>query len=173
MIAVRSAPAILSRLPGILLPEIVLTAARVESNRVISMNLAEWGEQLTESLADGPGAPALLTLAPCRDTAAGDGVMEMARRAVTAAGWPLYENTADQIGGTPLPPQETGFLILRDVVAPLPPELPTVVAAFQHLVRRGRPVGLLVVGSADGIDALRRHPAMGFLSRAECVVQGG
>lgn len=60
------------------------------------MNLAEWGEELTESLADGPGAPALLTLAPCGDATACDEVMEIARRAVTAAGWPLYELTASQ-----------------------------------------------------------------------------
>jgi hypothetical protein len=133
------------------------------------MNLEEWGEELTESLADGPGAPALLTLAQCGDATASDEVMEMARQVVHAAGWPLYELSSDQIGGTPLPSQESGFLILRDVVAPLPPGVPVLVAAFQHLVRRGRPVGLLVVGSADGIDALRRHSAMGFLSRAECV----
>lgn len=133
------------------------------------MNAAEWGRELTESLEDGPGAPALLTLAPCADATASDEVIDMARQAVTAAGWPLYELTADQIGSPPLPPQEGGFLILRDVVGPLPTEVPILVAAFQHLVRRGRPVGLLVVGSADGIDALRRHPAMGFLSRAECV----
>jgi hypothetical protein len=137
------------------------------------MNLAEWGEELAESLADGPGAPALLTLAPCGDATARDEVMEIARGAVNAAGWPLYELTADQIGGTPLPPQEAGFLILRDVVAPLPPGVPILVAAFQHLVRRGLPVGLLVVGPADGIDALISHPAMGFLSRAECVVHDG
>jgi hypothetical protein len=156
-----------------MLPGIVLAAARVESIKVMSMNVAEWGEELTESLADGPGAPALLTLAPCRDMAASDEVVEIARRAVNAADWPLYELSADQIGGTPVPPPETGFLILRDVVAPLPPGVPVLVAAFQHLVRRGLPVGLLVVGSADGIDALSRHPAMGFLSRAECVVHDG
>ncbi|WP_133247468.1 hypothetical protein [Arthrobacter sp. H-02-3] len=137
------------------------------------MNLAEWGEELTESLTDGPGAPALLTLAQCPDTTTSEEVMEMARRAVNAAGWTLYELTASQIGGTPLPPQEAGFLILCDVVAPLPPGVPILVAAFQHLVRRGRPVGLLLVGPADGIDSLRRHPAMGFLSRAEFVVYDG
>jgi hypothetical protein len=97
----------------------------------------------------------------------------MARQAVDAAGWSLYELTADEIGGTPLPPQETGFLILRDVVAPLPPGVPVLVAAFQQLVRRGQPVGLLVLGTPDGIDALSRHPAMGFLSRAEYVVHDG
>lgn len=137
------------------------------------MNVGEWGMKLTESLADGPGAPALLTLAQCRDATASDEVTDMARHAVNAAGWPLYELAADQIGGTRLPPQETGFLILRDVVAPLPPGVSILVAAFQHLVRRGQPVGLLVMGTTDGIDALRRHPAMGFLSRAECIVHDG
>jgi hypothetical protein len=52
------------------------------------MNLAEWGEELTEALADGPGAPALLSLAPCGDAKASDEVMEIASRAVTAAAGP-------------------------------------------------------------------------------------
>jgi hypothetical protein len=55
--------------------DIVLAAARVESIRVMSMNVAEWGKELTESLADGPGAPALLTLAPCGDATASDEVV--------------------------------------------------------------------------------------------------
>jgi len=45
--------------------EIVLAAAGVESFSVMSMKLAEWGREVTASLADGPGAPALLTLAQC------------------------------------------------------------------------------------------------------------
>lgn len=135
----------------------------------MSMKLAEWSRELTESLADGPGAPALLTLAQCPDAADSDEIIEVARHAVTAAKWLLYELTADQIGGT-RGLQKNGFLILCDVVAPLPPEVPALVASVQHLVRQGLPVGLLVVGSADGIDELRRHPALGFLSRAECVV---
>jgi hypothetical protein len=39
------------------------------------MNVAEWGKEPTESLADGPGAPALLTLAPCGDATASDEVV--------------------------------------------------------------------------------------------------
>lgn len=131
-------------------PEIVLAAVRVESLRVMSMKVAEWGEKLTESLADGPGAPALLTLAQCADAAASEEVMAIARRAVTDADWPLCELTPDQIEGIPFPPKESGFLILRDVIAPLPPKLPILVAAFQHLVRRGKPVGFTSGGHPGG-----------------------
>jgi hypothetical protein len=53
----------------------------------------------------------------------------------------------------------------------LRPGVPILVAAWQHLVRRNLPVGLLVLGSPAGIETLRGHPAMGFISRAECVVQ--
>jgi len=50
-------------------------------------------------------------------------------------------------------------------------EVPGLIGAFQHLVRRDLPVGMVAVGSPEGIRALRRHQALGFLNRAEWVVQ--
>jgi hypothetical protein len=99
-----------------------------------------------------------------------DAVIETARHAVNAAGWSLYELTAEQVEGQPLPLRDTGFLILSDVVAPIAPAVANLVAAFQHLVRRGLPVGLLV-GTIEGIASLRKDPALGFLDRAESVLQ--
>lgn len=109
------------------------------------MDAAEWAHELAYSLSVGPGTPSLLTVATCTGTAASKKVMETAKRVVGEVGWPVYELAARDMTPDPSLLRPSGFLILRDVRQPLPP--------------------------AAGIKALRRHPGLGFLSRAEWVVQ--
>ncbi|MBP2216042.1 hypothetical protein H4V95_001233 [Arthrobacter sp. CAN_C5] len=128
------------------------------------MGLDEWEFDLAYDLANGPGTPSLLTLASCGSPAASRKIIQIAQRLVGKSGWPLYELVAGQVAAGPL--REEGFLILKDVRRPVPEAVPALVAAHQHLITRSLPVGLLVVGSVSGIRDLRRHPVMGFLSRA-------
>lgn len=133
------------------------------------MSLTEWTEELEYSLANGPGTPALLTLASCQGSHAQTEILEAARQATEKAGWTLHLRAAEQPLTAANELQGTGFLVLYDVDVPLPDAVPVLVGAFQHLVTEGRQVGLLVTGTPKGIQELRRHPAMGFLSRAESV----
>ncbi|MCW2135151.1 hypothetical protein B0G38_004340 [Arthrobacter sp. VKM Ac-2550] len=133
------------------------------------MDLEEWAEELAYSLGNGSGSPGLLTLASCVHAPGQASVIATARATVTAAGWPLYECTAAELSGRSFRLQESGYLILHGVDNPTPVEVPVLIGAFQHLVSRGLPVGLLVAGTPAGIRGLRAHPAMGFLSRAEAV----
>lgn len=135
------------------------------------MDAAEWAHELAYSLSVGPGTPSLLTIATCSGPAASRQVIEMAKRVLVEAGWPVYELFAREVAPDPSLLRESGFLILRDVRQPLAPAVPVLIGAHQLNIRRGFPVGLLIVGSPAGIRALRRHPGLGFLSRAEWVVQ--
>jgi hypothetical protein len=135
------------------------------------MDASEWAAELAYSLANGPGTPSLLTVATCSGPAASKEVIETAKRVVGDAGWPVYELVAREVAPDPSLLRENGFLILRDVRQPLSPSVPVLIGLFQLHIRRNLPVGLLIVGSPAGIKALRRHPGLGFLSRAEWVVQ--
>lgn len=59
-----------------------------------------------------------------------------------------------------------GHLIIRAGSARLAPEVAVAVAAFQHLVSEDLRVALLVLGTPKIIRALRREPALEWLSRA-------
>jgi hypothetical protein len=132
---------------------------------------AEWAIELAETLAHRGHGLAQITVASYRGPAGRDEVIAIARRAGATAGWPVYELSATHITEEPSQLQETGFLILRDIDVPLPMSVPILVGAFQHLVRRDLPVGLLVVGTTRGISALRKNPSVGFLSRADSVIE--
>jgi hypothetical protein len=112
-----------------------------------------------------------MTVAACANAAATEEVIVNARKTVEAAGWNLYEIDARRTEGDPSLLQDSGYVILRDIQAPLRVEVLVLIGAFQHLVQRSLPIGMLAVGSPTGIRALRRHPGMGFLSRAETVIQ--
>jgi hypothetical protein len=135
------------------------------------MDAAEWAPELAYSLANGPGTLSLLTVATCSGPAASRKVIETAKRVVGEAGWTVYELVAREVDPDPSLLRENGFLILRDVRQPLSPSVPVLISEHQLHIRRNLPVGLLIVGSPAGIKALRRHPGLGFLSRAEWVVQ--
>lgn len=112
-----------------------------------------------------------MTVAACATAAASEEVIATAGRTVEAAGWDLYEIDARRAAGDPALLQDHGYVILRDIRAPLRTGVVVLIGAFQHLVRPSLPVGMLAVGSLAGIRSLRRHPGMGFLSRAEAVIQ--
>lgn len=133
------------------------------------MNLAEWAEELNYDLANGPGTPALLTLASCRGDRGEAEVLDVAGRSAETAGWQMYTRSAEQPLSAMLQLPDTCFLALHGVDTPVPFTVPVLVGSFQHLVTQGLRVGLLVAGTPEGIQELRRHPAMGFLSRAESV----
>lgn len=136
------------------------------------MKAEEWSQELAETLAHGWGGPATMTVAACTNATASDEVIATTRRTVEAAGWDLYEIDARRTAGDPALLQDAGYVILRDIRTPLRMEVVVLIGAFQQLVQRSLPVGMLAVGSPAGIRALRRHPGLGFLSRAESVIQG-
>lgn len=135
------------------------------------MDATEWAHELAYSLRVGPGTPSLLTIATCSGPAASRKVIETAKRVVGEAGWPVYELVAREVAPDPSVLRESGFLILRDVRQPLAPSVPVLIGAHQLHITRNLPVGLLIVGSPAGVKALRRHPGLSFLSRAEWVEQ--
>ncbi|WP_018775266.1 hypothetical protein [Arthrobacter sp. 131MFCol6.1] len=135
------------------------------------MRADEWAQELAETLAHGWGGLATMTVAACANAAASEVVIATARKTVEAAGWDLYVIDARWTVGDPSLLQDAGYVILRDIRVPLREEVVVLIGAFQHLVQRSLPVGMLAVGSPAGIRALRRHPGMGFLSRAESVIQ--
>lgn len=135
------------------------------------MNAAEWATELAETLAHRGHGLAQITVASYKDSAGRDEVIETAKAVAVLAGWPVCELSATSVDANPSILPETGLVVLRDVDTPLPTAVPVLVGAFQHLVQRDLPVGLLVVGTTQGIRVLRSHPAMGFLSRAESVIQ--
>lgn len=87
------------------------------------------------------------------------------------AGWPECELSAMDVAPDPSAWPQTGFIILRGIDTPLPTAIPVLVGAFQHLVQRDLPVGLLVIGTIRGIKALHNNPPMSSISRAESVIQ--
>ncbi len=135
------------------------------------MDTAEWALELTDTLTHSGHGLAQVTVAAFRDVAYRDEIIEAAMTVTAAAGWPLYELSARSVEPDPELLPEEGFLILRDVDAPLPMAVPVLIGAFQHLVQRDLPVGLLVVATTRGIRALRLHQGLGFLSRAETLTQ--
>ncbi|BBE22599.1 hypothetical protein MN0502_14820 [Arthrobacter sp. MN05-02] len=135
------------------------------------MGAAAWAEDLAESLNAGRGGPSSLTVGTGADTEAIERIVDTARKVAEAAGYPVHELSALNVTGDPRILPEDGFIILRDVRRSLPVAVPVLVGAYQHLVRRGLRVGMLVVGSPAGIKALRRHPGMDFLGLADVMTE--
>lgn len=135
------------------------------------MRADEWAQELAETLAHGWGGLATMTVAACADAAASEEVIATARKTVAAAGWHLYEIDARRTGGDPSLLPDSGYVILQDIGVPLRVEVVVLISSFQLMVQRSLPVGMLAVGSPAAIRALRRHPGLGFLSRAESVIQ--
>ncbi|MEJ1193164.1 hypothetical protein [Pseudarthrobacter sp. CCNWLW207] len=127
--------------------------------------------ELADTLAHYGHGLAQMTVASYKDAAGRDAVIETAKSVAAMAGWPVYELSVMNVEPDPSVLTETGLVVLRDVDVPIPTALPVLVGAFQLLVQRDLPVVLLVVGTTRGIKALRLHPGMGFLSRAESVIQ--
>lgn len=114
---------------------------------------------------------AQMTVASYKNAAGRDVVIETARNVAVTFGWPLYELSATSVDPDPWVLPEAGIVIVRDVDTPIPTAVPVLIGAFQHLVQRDLPAVLLVVGTTRGIKALRLDPGLGFLSRAESVIQ--
>lgn len=127
--------------------------------------------ELADTLAHQGHGLAQMTVASYKDAAGRDAVIETAKNVAAMAGWSVCEVSAVSVDPDPSVLPETGLVVLRDVDIPLPPAVPVLMGAFQLLVQRDLPVVLLVVGTTRGIKALRLHPGMGFLSRAESVIQ--
>lgn len=135
------------------------------------LTLQEWEEDLQYALATGPGAWAMVTVATYKTPAAGAEVIETARRVVAARGLPIMELDARTVAADPgLLPSESGYVVLHDVVLPHRVAVSVLLGGFQQLVQRGLLVGLLVVGSPDGIKALRHKTSLGLLNRAEVLL---
>lgn len=135
------------------------------------MNDAEWAAELADTLAHRGHGLAQITVASYKNSVGRDEVIETAKNVAATTGWPVYELSAMRVDPDPSILPDTGFVVLRDVDMPLPTAVPVLVGAFQLLVQRDLPVALLVIGTIRGIRALRRNPAMGFLSRAESVTE--
>lgn len=128
--------------------------------------LQDWARHFAESLANGAGAPALLTVASCSTPATARQVVVAVHRLATEAGWAVYDvDAADATGPGVL--QERGVCVLHLTDRPMSNALIAMVAGFQHLIRRGLPVALVVVGTPSGVRVLRRHAALGWLARSE------
>lgn len=136
-----------------------------------TLDTAEWVLELTDTLTHSGHGLAQMTVATFRDVAYRHEMIEAARGVASAAGWRLCELSARNVEPDPAVLPESGFVILRDVDAPLPMAVPVLIGAFQHLVQRDLPVGLLVVATTRGTRALRLHQGLGFLSRAETLTQ--
>lgn len=132
---------------------------------------AEWAMELAETLQNGGHGLAQITVGSYESTTGRDQIIAPAKNAAELAGWPLLELSARDVTADPSILLEAGFTILREVDSPLPVAVPVLIGAFQHLVQRDLPVALLVVGTVQGVRAMRRHPGLGFLSRAESVIR--
>lgn len=137
----------------------------------MGLDAEEWATELAETLAHRSHGLAQITVASYRNSAGRDAVIETAKNGAAMAGWPVCEISATKADPDPLILPEKGSVVLRDVDIPLPEAVPVLVGAFQLLVQRDLPVVLLVVGTRRGIKALRLHPSLGFLGRAESVIQ--
>ncbi|PVZ52608.1 hypothetical protein [Arthrobacter sp. H-02-3] len=130
---------------------------------------SDWAAELADSLAHRGHGLAQITVASYKVTAGRDALIETAKNVALVASWSVYELSAINVSPDPLILPEAGLIVLHDIDTPLPGAVPVLVGAFQHLIQRDLPVALLVIGTVRGIRALRGHPAMGFLSRAESV----
>lgn len=135
------------------------------------MNAAEWAVELADTLAHHGHGLAQMTVASYKNVAGRDAVIETAKNVATIAGWPVCEFSAMSVDPDPSVLPKTGFVVLRDVDIPLPTAVPVLIGAFQLLVQTDLPVVLLVAGTTRGIKALRLDPGLGFLSRAESLIQ--
>lgn len=134
----------------------------------VDMTAAEWAEGLAYTLKNSGHGPEQITLASAEDEAGFERILETARRIAADAGWQVINLCIEDLKRDYRLPK-SGYLVLQSATSPLPPELVSAVATFQHLVRDDLPVALLVVASPKAILALRREPALGWLSRAEAI----
>lgn len=130
------------------------------------MRANEWAEDLSYCLRNGGHGPEQVTLATARDQAAADLIVETARQAAADAGWTVIDLSPEIAPVLP----ESGYLIAYfGGGGTNAAEWAPTIDRFQLLVRRDLAVALLVVATPEGIQELRRQPALGWLSRAEVV----
>ncbi|NSX37132.1 hypothetical protein HTS88_12020 [Pseudarthrobacter oxydans] len=128
------------------------------------MSLTEWADDLAYTLRNSGHGMEQITLASVEDPKSGELVIETARRTAALSGWPVIEISAKDLRQAAQLPRH-GYIIVNAGSGRLAPEVPTAVAAFQHLVGEDLQVALLVLGAPKVIQALRREPALGWLSR--------
>lgn len=132
------------------------------------MTAGEWAEGLSYTLKNSGHGPEQITLASASDQPGLKRILETAGRIAGDAGWQIVDLSIDDLRQDYRPP-ERAYLVIQSQNDRLAPEMIQAVAAFQHLVTADLPVALLVVASPKAIQALRREPALGWLSRAEAI----
>lgn len=128
------------------------------------MSLTEWADDLAYTLKNSGHGMEQITLASAEDPEGRALVLNTARRTAALAGWPVIEISAKDLRRAAQLPKH-GYLIVNAGSRRLVPEVPTAVAAFQHLIGEDLQVALLVLGTPKVIQELRREPALGWLSR--------
>lgn len=128
------------------------------------MSIATWSQSLLYVLQNNGHGPEQITLASVQDPTDCETVLDTARRTAALAAWPVVEMSAKDLSHSEQLPKH-GYLIINAGSGKLAPQVSAAVAAFQHLVRADLQVALLVLGAPKVIQALRREPALGWLSR--------
>ncbi|MDQ1053059.1 hypothetical protein QE394_000987 [Arthrobacter sp. SORGH_AS 212] len=128
------------------------------------MSLTEWADDLAYTLKNSGHGMEQITLASVKDPKGDELVLDTARRTAAVAGWPVIEMSVKDLRRAEGLPRH-GYLIINAGSGRLAPEVPAAVAVFQHLVGEDLQVALLVLGAPKVIQALRREPALGWLSR--------
>lgn len=129
------------------------------------MSLTEWADDLAYTLKNSGHGMEQITLASAEDPEDCALILETARKVAAAAGRPVTELSPKDLRELQSLPRH-GYLIIHAGSDGLPHEVPTAVAAFQHLVGEDLQVALLVLGTPKVIRTLRREPGLGWLSRA-------
>ncbi|MET3143488.1 UNVERIFIED_ORG: hypothetical protein ABIB13_003224 [Arthrobacter sp. UYEF2] len=129
------------------------------------MRADEWSENLAYCLQNAGHGPEQITLGSATDQAGAELILAKARQAAADAGWTVIELMPEEAPVLP----ESGYLIAYGGMDTNTASWAATADRFQLLVRRDLPVALLVVATSEGIQELRRQPALGWLSRAGVV----